>query len=251
MKRNLVIGNWKMNASLTDSKSLLSALQTSTASLSGVDIAICPPFPYLAQASSHLADSHIELGAQNLNQHLSGAFTGEVSGSMLKDLGCSLVLIGHSERRTLFGESSDDSAEKFAAALRDGLLPVLCVGETLAERRAGVTEQVVTTQLQAVIDLVGVSGLNSGVIAYEPVWAIGTGETATPAQAQEVHRHIRSLLTQNDVAAGAATRILYGGSVKPDNAAELFLQDDIDGGLIGGASLDAASFAAICSAAQH
>lgn len=250
MKSKLVIGNWKMNASLADNEALVNALQESTSTLVGVDVAVCPPFPYLAQVSAYLTGSHIQVGAQNLNQHLSGAFTGEVSGAMLKDLGCALVLVGHSERRTLFGETNDDIAEKFSAALRDGLLPVLCVGETLTERRAGITEQVVTTQLQAVIDLVGITSLSSGVIAYEPVWAIGTGETATPEQAQEVHCHIRGLLAQRDPAAAAATRIIYGGSVKPDNAAELFLQEDIDGGLIGGASLDAASFTAICKAAQ-
>lgn len=250
MKRKLVIGNWKMNGDRQANAQLLDALQRVWGSLREVDIAIFPPYPYLAQVAELLTGTHVQLGAQNLDVHGNGAFTGEVSSSMLLDLACRFVLVGHSERRALFAESDAQVARKYAAALHAGLVPVLCVGETLEQRCAEITEQVVTEQILAVLQQVGVEGLAAGVIAYEPVWAIGTGETATPTQAQAVHRHIRTLLAEHDSTLAATMSILYGGSVKAGNAGELFAQGDIDGGLIGGASLDAASFAAICRAAR-
>lgn len=249
MKRKRVIGNWKMNGDRQANAQLLDALQRVWGSLREVDVAICTPFPYLAQVAELLAGTQVRLGAQNPGLHDNGAFTGEVSSSMLLDPGCHYVLVGHSERRALFAESDTEVARKYAAALRSGLVPVLCVGETLEQRRADVTEQVVAGQILAVLQQVGIEGLAAGVIAYEPVWAIGTGETATPAQAQAVHQPIRTLLAEQDSILAASTSILYGGSVRADNASELFAQLDIDGGLIGGASLDAASFAAICRAA--
>ncbi|WP_349572743.1 triose-phosphate isomerase [Azotobacter salinestris] len=251
MRGKLVMGNWKMNGSLAANRRLLLELLPPLASLRHVDVAVCPPFPYLAQVGGLLEGSSVALGAQNLHTVETGAFTGEVGGGMLKELGCRFVLVGHSERRSLFGESDELVAEKFAAALAAGLVPVLCVGETLAQRRDGSTETVIAEQLQAVIRRVGGQALLSGVIAYEPVWAIGTGESASPEQAQAVHQHIRAQLGEFDRALAAGMPILYGGSVKADNAAALFEQPDIDGGLIGGASLEAASFLAICQAAQR
>ncbi|MNZ48522.1 MULTISPECIES: triose-phosphate isomerase [Pseudomonas] len=249
-KQKLVIGNWKMNGSSAANASLLRSVLPVISRFEGVEIAICPPFPYLTTVADLLDDSDVLLGAQNLSSQLSGAHTGEVSASMLHDIGCRFVLVGHSERRALYSEDDDLVAKKFATALRAGLIPVLCVGETLAQRQCGETEGIVTSQLSAVLKAVGIQDLAKGVIAYEPVWAIGTGETATPEQAQAVHRHIRQWLAIEDRAAAADCRILYGGSVKADNAEQLFKQPDIDGGLIGGASLDAMSFAAICWAAQ-
>jgi triosephosphate isomerase len=204
------------------------------------------PFPYLQQAADALAGSPVAWGGQTLSEHDSGAFTGEVSGAMLRDLGCRFVIVGHSERRALFGERDAQIAAKFGAAQRAGLIPILCVGETLAERDRGETEEVVGRQLRAVIDSAGVAAVAEAVVAYEPVWAIGTGRTATPDQAQSVHAFIRAQL-----GAGAAGKVplLYGGSVKPDNASALFAMPDVDGGLIGGASLLAADFLAICRAA--
>ncbi|GAB3377710.1 triose-phosphate isomerase family protein [Azotobacter armeniacus] len=251
MREKLVIGNWKMNGSLDANRRLLQELLPPLAALTGADVAVCPPFPYLAQVGALLEGSGVALGAQNLHTAAKGAFTGEVGAGMLKELGCRFVLVGHSERRSLFGESDALVAEKFAAALAAGLVPVLCVGETLEQRRNGTTEAVIAAQLQAALQRVGIAGIAAGVIAYEPVWAIGTGETASPEQAQAVHRHIRALLAEHDPALAGATSILYGGSVKPDNAQALFGQPDIDGGLIGGASLEAASFAAICKAAER
>ncbi|WP_349618172.1 triose-phosphate isomerase [Azotobacter salinestris] len=251
MRRKRVIGNWKMNGGLAANAALLDELLPSLAVLQGVDLAVCPPFPYLAQVAARLEGSDVALGAQNLNVATKGAFTGEVGGGMLKELGCRYVLVGHSERRSLFGECDEVVAEKFASALKAGLVPVLCIGETQTQRRQGQTEQVVSAQLQAVLRRAGIQGIAAGVIAYEPVWAIGTGETASPEQAQAVHRHIRALLGEFDRARAEATPILYGGSVKADNAQALFAQPDIDGGLIGGASLEAAAFAAICQAAAR
>lgn len=250
MNSKLVIANWKMNGTSASNTQLISDLLPILTNLSGVRVAICPPAPYLAQLTTLLASTSIAVGAQNLSQMPDGAFTGEVSGTMLVDLGCQYVLVGHSERRSLYGETDELVAEKFGAALQADLIPVLCVGETIQQRRAGDTATVVAGQLQAVLDQVGIGQLARGVIAYEPVWAIGTGETATPDQAQEVHQHIRQLLAEQDPFIAGAISILYGGSVKAENAAELFAQKDIDGGLIGGASLDALSFAAICRAAQ-
>lgn len=249
MRRKLVAGNWKMNGARQGNAALLATL---TGGLAGCacEVAVCPPFPYLGQVADLLAGSGVALGAQTLSEHASGAFTGEVSAAMLLEFGCRYVLVGHSERRTLFAEGDAQVAAKFAAAQSVGLIPVLCVGETLAQRESGETARVVATQIAAVIDAVGVRALVSSVIAYEPVWAIGTGLTATPAQAQAVHAAIRAQVAALDGEVASGLRILYGGSVKPQNAAELFGQADIDGGLIGGAALVAEDFLAICRAAN-
>ena len=214
-----------------------------------VSLLVCPPYPYLASVASQLAGTSVQLGAQNVSEHDKGAFTGEVAPAMLHDVGCRYVIVGHSERRTLYGESSALVAEKMAAALAAGLVPILCVGETLEEREAGSTEAVVGEQLAAAIERNGIGAFGASVIAYEPVWAIGTGMTATPEQAQDVHRYIRSVIAKQDSGVADGVQILYGGSVKGDNAAGLFGMPDIDGGLIGGASLKAADFLAIARAA--
>jgi triosephosphate isomerase len=249
VRQAIVIGNWKMNGSLSANEALLEALLPSLEGLEDVEVAVCPPLPYLAQVKRHLKDHGIALGAQTLNEHEAGGHTGEVSAAMLKDLGCHYVLIGHSERRSLYGESDTAITAKYEAAKAAGLVPVLCVGETLDERQRGETETVVARQLQAVIDALGIDVLHGCAIAYEPVWAIGTGETATPDQAQAVHAFIRALLAEQSTAIAAGLPLLYGGSVKADNAAALFAQPDVDGGLVGGASLDANSFVQICRAA--
>ena len=214
-------------------------------------VAVCVPFPYLAQAQSVLAGTPVAWGAQNLSEQAQGAFTGEVSAAMLQDFGCRYVLVGHSERRSIYGETDVLVAEKFAAALGAGLCPVLCVGETLEQRDAGKTIEVVSAQLDAVLNRVGVAAFSGAVVAYEPVWAIGTGRTATSAQAQEVHAAIRAQIAKGDAKVADGLQILYGGSVKPGNAAELFAMPDIDGGLIGGASLVASDFLSICTAAAR
>lgn len=247
MRKKLVAGNWKMHGSLAENAALLSALKPA---LSGIEAVVCVPFPYLAQAQSELAGSSIAWGAQNLSEHSKGAYTGEVSASMLRDFGCSYVIVGHSERRSLYGESDQQVAAKFIAAQAGGLVPILCVGESLEEREAGITEQVVARQLDAVISAAGIGALANAIVAYEPVWAIGTGKTASPEQAQAVHAFIRSKIAGLDAAIADALVIQYGGSVKAANAAELLAQPDIDGGLIGGASLVAEEFAAICQAAK-
>ncbi len=248
MRRRLVAGNWKMNGSFAMTSAL--AGDVAGGKPDGVDVAVCPPFPYLAAAAAALEGSAVALGAQDLSRHASGAHTGEVSGAMLADAGCSLVLVGHSERRHDLGEDDALVAAKFLAAAAAGLTPVLCVGETLDEREAGDTRAVVIRQLDAVFRASEAhgTGIPDLVLAYEPVWAIGTGRTASPEQAQEVHALLRSRLSEAGVDA-AATRILYGGSVKADNAPALFAMDDIDGGLIGGASLESEPFLAICRAA--
>ena len=250
MRRKLVAGNWKMHGSLAQNEALLGALKSGAAQLGRMDMAICPPFPYLAQLQQVLSGSSVAWGAQDVHQLEKGAYTGEVSASMLKDFGCAYVIVGHSERRSLYGESSRLVAEKFAAAQQVGLTPILCVGETLEEREAGETESVVAEQLDAVIALCGVQALGKSVVAYEPVWAIGTGKTASPEQAQAVHAFIRQRVAGHDAQIAQGLIILYGGSVKASNAAELFAMADIDGGLIGGASLIAEDFLAICRAAQ-
>jgi triosephosphate isomerase len=250
MTRQLVIANWKMNGTKEANGTLLNGMLAGLQRLSDVQVVICPPFPYLSQVAALTVGSSATLGAQNLSQHSSGAHTGEVAGEMLADFGCDYVLVGHSDRRSLYTEDDSLVASKFEAALKAGLTPVLCVGESLAQRRDNTTLEVIKNQLQAVISRVGIKRLIEGVIAYEPVWAIGTGETATPDQAQEVHLAIRRFLAAEDAFIAANISILYGGSVKPDNASALFSQPDIDGGLIGGASLDAASFKLICEAAQ-
>ncbi len=249
MRQKLVAGNWKMHGTLKVNQQLLDDVVAGLADLSGVAAAVCVPFPYLAQAQASLTGSSLAWGAQNLSEHVQGAFTGEVSATMLQDFGCRYVLVGHSERRTLYGESDVLVAEKFAAALAAGLQPVLCVGESLEQRDAGQTVEVVTAQLDAVIGRVGVPAFANAVVAYEPVWAIGTGRTATSAQAQEVHAAIRARFAGVDARVSEGLQILYGGSVKPSNAAELFAMPDVDGGLIGGASLVASDFLAICRAA--
>ncbi len=247
MRRKLVAGNWKMHGSLAENDALLSGVLAGMGSLRA-GVAVCVPFPFLAQVQAKLTGSAIAWGAQNLSQHAKGAYTGEVSATMLKDFGCAYVIVGHSERRALYGESDAVVAEKFAAALAAGLIPILCVGETLEEREGGVTEAVVGRQLDAVVAKSGVAALAKAVVAYEPVWAIGTGKTASPEQAQAVHAFIRGKVRALDAAVAEGLIIQYGGSMKPGNAAELLGQPDIDGGLIGGAALNAEEFLAICRA---
>jgi len=246
MRKKLVAGNWKMHGSLAENAALLAAIKPA---LTGIEAAVCVPFPYLAQVQTALSGSSIAWGAQNLSEQAKGAFTGEVSASMLLDFGCRYVIVGHSERRSLYGESDELVASKYMAAQAAGLTPILCVGESLAERESGVTEMVVARQLDAVIKASGVASLAKAVVAYEPVWAIGTGKTATPEQAQAVHAFIRGKIATLDAGVADQLVIQYGGSVKAANAAELMTQPDIDGGLIGGASLVAEEFVAICRAA--
>ena len=251
MRNLLVAGNWKMNGSGVANSALVDAVVAGRPAAGNVELLVCPPFPYLAAVAAALEGSGIALGAQTVSEHDKGAYTGEVSAAMLRDIGCNAVVVGHSERRALYGETSEAVAAKFAAALAAGLLPILCVGETLTDREAGNTETVVDEQLDAVLNTAGADGIRQAVIAYEPVWAIGTGKTASPEQAQEVHRHIRSRIAGYDAGVAAAVQILYGGSVKGDNAEGLFSMPDIDGGLIGGASLKADDFLAIAEAATR
>lgn len=248
-RKPLIAGNWKMHGSLQVSSALVADLVAGI-NHSEADMLICPPAPYLHAARNWLGDSPVMLGAQNLADQVEfGAFTGEWSGGMLTDVGCSHVIVGHSERRSLYGESDALVAAKFLAAQAAGLVPVVCVGETLEERDAGATQAVVAQQINAVLDAAGAAAFAAAVIAYEPVWAIGTGRTATPEQAQEVHAAIRALVAARDATIAAGVLILYGGSMKPSNAAELLAMPDIDGGLVGGASLDATQFLAIFQAA--
>ncbi len=250
MRQPLVAGNWKMNGSQAGVEALLGGIRAGISEVRVAEAAVCPPFPYLPLVQATLRGSAIRWGAQNLSTETAGAFTGEVAGSMLTDFGCAYVIVGHSERRTLYGEDDLVVARKFAVARAAGLTPILCVGETLAERERGITREVVARQVDAVIHLEGAAALGEGVIAYEPVWAIGTGITASPEQAQEVHAFIRKRVAEHDLDVADGLRILYGGSMKPDNAAELLAKRDIDGGLIGGASLKAEDFLAICRAAN-
>ena len=244
-RTRLVVGNWKMNGSRAANAALLSALRAAAPFPAGV--AVCVPAPYIGQVASALNGSGIAWGAQDCSSHASGAFTGEVAAAMLAEFGCRYVIVGHSERRALHGEGDALVAEKAAQVLAAGMTPIVCVGETLAEREAGTTGAVVARQLGAAIDRLG-DAIGDIVVAYEPVWAIGTGRTASPAEAEAVHAQLRGQLAALNPRA-AAVSILYGGSVKPDNAAALFGQTNIDGGLIGGASLNAQHFAAICKAA--
>lgn len=246
MRRPTVVGNWKMNASLESTSGLLKGLSEGWSGVHQAEVAVCVPYPYLAKTSELLEQSNIAFGAQDLSKHESGAYTGEVSADMLLDFGCKYAIVGHSERREYHKESSELVAEKFEAAAKKGLIPILCVGETLEERENEKTFDVVGSQLKAVINRCGLEGVTKGVIAYEPVWAIGTGKSATPEMAQEVHAYIREVLGPE----GDLTAILYGGSVKPETAASLFSQQDIDGALVGGASLKAEDFLAICRAAD-
>ena len=251
MRQKLVAGNWKMNGSKASIKELLDGIKKGIGDVADSEVAVCPPAIYLGEVESQLSGTPIAWGAQNLSTEASGAFTGETAASMVNDFNCKYVLVGHSERRTLYGEDDAIVAKKFAVARAAGLKPVLCIGETLDERESGVTEEVCARQIQAVIDLEGVAALADGVIAYEPVWAIGTGKTASPEQAQEVHGLIRNFLKEvYGDAIAERTRLLYGGSVKPSNSRELLSKEDIDGALVGGASLKPDQFAAIIRSAH-
>ncbi len=249
MRTPLVAGNWKLNGSRASNALLLDGILAGLETVRGSDVMVCPPFVYLAEIAERLAGTGLLLGAQDVAAQAQGAYTGEVSAAMLADVGCSHVIVGHSERRCLFGETDTIVAEKYLAAQAAGLVPIVCVGESLAERESGQTEVVVRRQLQAVLEAGAAAALERAIIAYEPVWAIGTGMTATPEQAQQVHANIRAQVAALDARIAADLRILYGGSVKGANAAALFAMPDIDGGLIGGASLDAGEFLAICGAA--
>ncbi len=247
MRSCLIAGNWKMNGSLQSVIDLVEGIKAGDHGKA--ELAVCPPAVFLLKVGGMLADSDIALGAQNVCDQAAGAYTGEVSAAMLLECGCRYAIVGHSERRSLYSETDALVAARFAMAVESGLTPILCVGETLEQREQGVTESVVATQLDAVIDVSGVEGLQRCVIAYEPVWAIGTGQVATPEQAQAVHAFIRQRLAQHDADMAQRVQILYGGSMNPSNAAELLAQTDIDGGLIGGASLKAADFLAIAQSA--
>ena len=247
MRPTLIAGNWKMNGSLQSVIQLVEGIKAGNAA--SVQFAVCPPAIYLMKVGGMLEGSAIALGAQNVCDQASGAYTGEISGAMLKEAGCQYAIVGHSERRALYNESDELVAARFAMAIQTGLTPILCVGETLEEREQGITESVVARQLDAVIETQGVSAIANCVIAYEPVWAIGTGQVATPDQAQAVHAYIRGKIAGLDTGVAEKVQILYGGSMNPGNAGELLSQADIDGGLIGGASLKAADFLAIGQAA--
>ena len=249
MRRPFVAGNWKMNGSRKRTRALVADVCEAARNLPEVDVGLCPPFVYVTDAGEAIGDAPVRLGGQTCAGVEDGAFTGEVSAAMLADAGCSFVLVGHSERRTLFGEEDADIAEKAGVALAAGLTPVVCVGETLGEREAGHTEATVARQLDAVVERLDGEGLARIVVAYEPVWAIGTGRTATPSQANEVHAFLRGRVAKREPTVAAGLRILYGGSVKPENASRIFAEPDVDGGLIGGASLDSGQFVDICRAA--
>jgi triosephosphate isomerase (TIM) len=251
MRRPIVAGNWKMHGSRSETARLIEELLSHAPVDPAATCVVCPPFVYLQEAGRLLRDSVFSLGAQDLCADTHGAFTGEISAAMLKDVGCEYVIVGHSERRLMYRESNQLIARKFGAAHGKGLVPILCVGEQLAEREAGQTRDVVARQLDAVLELCGAGALEHGVIAYEPVWAIGTGRNATPEQAQDVHAFIRARIGARDARIAGVTRILYGGSVKAGSAAELFAMPDVDGGLVGGASLKADEFLAILAAARR
>ena len=249
MRKVLIAGNWKMNGSRASIKELLNGLKSGISSVSKADVAVCAPFIYLPDVAAQLVGTPIAWGAQNVSTEPKGAFTGEIAASMIADFNCKYIIVGHSERRSLYGETDDIVARKFGVVVAAGMTPIFCIGETLEERETGITEQVVARQVKAVIDMHGVAMLGQSVIAYEPVWAIGTGKTATPQQAQDVHAFIRSMIAKAD--AGVAEKIIiqYGGSMNAANAKELLAQPDIDGGLIGGASLKADDFLTICTSA--
>ena len=250
MRRKLVVGNWKMFGRLARNKALLEGVMSGVSALRNTDCAVCIPYPYLGQVQTLLQGSNVAWGAQNMSQHEEGAYTGEVAPGMLLEFGCKYVILGHSERRGIYHESDEMVALKFVAAIKADLIPILCVGETLDEREAAVTEEVVARQLDVVIKKAGVKALENAVVAYEPVWAIGTGKTASPEQAQAVHAFIRQRVAKLDGQVAQGLCILYGGSVKAANAPELFSMPDIDGGLIGGAALVAEDFLAICRAGK-
>lgn len=250
MRRKLVLGNWKMHGSLDSIKALTGELRASLNQAQNVDIGVFPTFVHIPMVAAELAGCSIAVGAQNGNAEAQGAYTGEVSVGMLAEVGATYCLVGHSERRALFAETDDIVAEKFAAIQAAGLIPVLCVGESLADREQGLTSQIVIAQLDAVLARVGVEALANAVIAYEPIWAIGTGKTASPEQAQAVHKTLRDHVAASNAGIAGGVRMVYGGSVKSANAKELFDQADIDGGLVGGASLSADEFIAICKSAD-
>lgn len=250
-RRPLVMGNWKLNGSKAFTKELIAGLKAELAGVDGCDVAIAPPVMYLAEAEAALAGSQIALGSQNVDVNVQGAFTGDISTAMLKDFGAKYIIIGHSERRTYHKESDEFVAKKFGALKEAGLVPVLCIGESEAENEAGKTQEVCARQIDAVINALGVEAFNGAVIAYEPIWAIGTGKSATPAQAQAVHAFIRGHIAAKSQAVADQVIIQYGGSVNDANAAELFTQPDIDGALVGGASLKAPAFAVIVKAAAQ
>ena len=249
MRKPMVAGNWKMNGSSESVKDLIAGIKEGMGAVNSAEVVVCPPAVYIPRVSGAADGSDIKVGSQNICDQDGGAFTGEISGAMLKDTGCEYAIIGHSERRALYGESDELVAQRFAAARRNGIKPIFCIGETLEERESGVTNEVCSRQIDAVIALEGVDSLADGVIAYEPVWAIGTGKTASPEQAQEVHAFIRGKIAALSADVADGLRILYGGSMNPANAQELIGQPDIDGGLIGGASLKPGDFLAICQAA--
>lgn len=250
MRSKLVVGNWKLHGSREFTAALLAEL-TAVKLPAAVEVAVCPPYVYLPQAIEVCANTAIRVGAQNASEHEQGAFTGEVSCGMLAELGAHYVLVGHSERRELYADTDAVVVEKFAAVQKQGLIPILCVGESLQQRQDGLSTRIVLSQLDAVVDKLGIEALAMAVLAYEPIWAIGTGETASPEQAQEIHAAIRQHVAEKDTELAASLRILYGGSVKSSNSAELFAQSDIDGGLVGGASLEAEQFIAICESADN
>jgi triosephosphate isomerase (TIM) len=250
MRRKLVVGNWKMHGSKASAKALITDFrQHLSGNEKNCDVAVCPPAVLISYVADTLTGADIACGAQNVYDQAEGAFTGEISAQMLAEAGCRYVIIGHSERRTLFAETDADVAEKCVAAQSVGITPIICIGESLKQREAGQTLEWVEQQLQVVIDVIGITALEKAVIAYEPIWAIGTGKTATPEQAQEVHAHIRRVMAKANARVAEQARILYGGSVNAANAALLFEQGDIDGALVGGASLKAQDFAKICLAA--
>ena len=250
MRRPFVAGNWKMNGLRSQVESLIAEIVEGASLLSNVDVVVCPPSILISQVIKKIVDTDVELGGQNIAAYQRGAFTGEVSGEMLRDQGCRFVIVGHSERRLLFGESDTVVGEKTALAQSSDLRPIVCVGETLKERETGQAMEVINRQIRTVIDVAGIEVFPDGLVAYEPVWAIGTGKTAKPNQAQEIHSFIRNILEQEKSGVGIETSILYGGSVNTDNASELFTEEDIDGGLIGGASLKADDFLSICEVAS-
>jgi len=249
MRRKLVAANWKMHGSQALTRSLVEGLAAELGAEAPCDVAVCPPFVYLAAAAELASGTPLQIGAQDVSSEDEGAFTGQVAGGMLAEVGCRYAIVGHSERRSLNGESDELVAAKFKAAQRHGLVPILCVGESLEEREADKTEVVVRRQLKAVLEAAGIEAFETAVVAYEPIWAIGTGRTASPEQAQEVHAFIRGLLRAENAKIADLIRVLYGGSVKAANAAEIFARPDVDGGLVGGASLEVAGFASICRAA--
>lgn len=249
MRTPLVAGNWKMNGSRESVAALTADVAAGAAQLSDVEVLVCPPYVYIPQVAEAIGDAPVALGAQDVYLEADGAYTGEISGSMLVDCGCRYVIVGHSERRALLGETDGIVTRKFLAAQKNGLTPILCVGETLDERQNDSTLTVIAAQFNAVVEAAGIEAFANAVVAYEPVWAIGTGETATPEQAQEVHAALRAMAAKRSAKIAADLRLLYGGSMKPSNAAELLAMSDIDGGLIGGASLNADDFLAICRAA--